>query len=111
MPRLLVSHYMDLLWCIAPTIDTIITLMPSISNDINSLTLFATAKYVIATITPSHTTTQIRPCHGPLELLLSDHIIRHDLWRELAQAMITAGLKHNPACQHVAQHANVQIPE
>ena len=47
MPVELASHLMDLLWCVAPKIDDVISAMPTLAMDINRLKLSATARCVL----------------------------------------------------------------
>ena len=77
MPPELTPHYMDLLLCVAPKIDDIISSM--INTHINSLKLHATARFDPVTAT---------------RLLLSEHVIPHK-WLDFAKAMQGVGLASN----------------
>ena len=78
---------MELLWCVVPKVDDVMHAMPSVNNHINSLKLHATARFDSVTAT---------------RLLLSEHVIRFDLWSEFGKAMRRVGLERNAAYQHVA---------
>ena len=98
---------MDLLWCVVPKIGDVISGMPSVNQHINSFKLYATARYVLADEYQkvAHSIHRFDPITAT-RLLLLEHVIRFNLWRECVEAMHKVGLEYNPVYQHVAAVAS-----
>ena len=107
MPPKLVTHFMELLWCVVPKIDNVISGMPSVNKHINSYKLHATARYVAGDDYQevAHSMHRFDPVTATC-LLLSEHVIPDKSWGELAKAMQVVGLADIPVYQHVAAVAS-----
>ena len=111
MPPEIAPHFMDLLWRMVPKIDDIIIRMPSVNKHINKFKLHATARYVAADEHQevAHWMQRFDPVTAT-DLLLLGHVIRFNLWHELAKAMQDVGLAHIPVYQHIVLVASERGP-